>query len=67
MGSIEKQVVLVTGSTDGIGKITARELAQMGATVLVHGCDRERCATTVKEIRESTGNDKAPHSVADLS
>jgi short-subunit dehydrogenase len=29
MHSINEQVALVNGSTDGIGKITARELARM--------------------------------------
>jgi NAD(P)-dependent dehydrogenase (short-subunit alcohol dehydrogenase family) len=37
MKPIQEQVILATGSTDGIGKITARKLAEMGATVLVHG------------------------------
>lgn len=31
------RAVLVTGSTDGIGRYTAMNLAQMGAKVLVHG------------------------------
>ncbi|MFC7141210.1 SDR family NAD(P)-dependent oxidoreductase [Halosimplex aquaticum] len=35
-------VVLVTGSTDGIGAETARNLAETGATVLVHGRDRQK-------------------------
>ncbi|WP_459191604.1 SDR family NAD(P)-dependent oxidoreductase [Halosimplex sp. J119] len=35
-------VVLVTGSTDGIGAETARNLAETGATILVHGRDREK-------------------------
>ncbi|WP_415379190.1 SDR family NAD(P)-dependent oxidoreductase [Halosimplex sp. TS25] len=35
-------VALVTGSTDGIGAETARNLAETGATVLVHGRDRAK-------------------------
>ena len=37
MKPIKEQFVLVTGATDGIGKITAQILARMGATVLIHG------------------------------
>jgi len=36
------KVVLVTGGTSGIGRVTARELARAGATVVVVGRDRER-------------------------
>jgi NAD(P)-dependent dehydrogenase (short-subunit alcohol dehydrogenase family) len=34
--------VLVTGATDGLGLALARELAQSGDTVLIHGRDPER-------------------------
>lgn len=67
MKPIEEQIVLVTGSTDGIGKITARKLARMGATVLIHGRSREKCNTVVGDIREATGNDKLQAFVRDLS
>jgi hypothetical protein len=55
MRAIEEQVILVTGSTDGIGKIAARELVRMGATVLMHGRSCEKCVSTVNAIRENTG------------
>jgi NAD(P)-dependent dehydrogenase (short-subunit alcohol dehydrogenase family) len=35
--TVEPRVVLVTGSTDGIGRQTARELAARGLRVIVHG------------------------------
>jgi NAD(P)-dependent dehydrogenase (short-subunit alcohol dehydrogenase family) len=49
------KTVLVTGSTDGIGKQTALELARMGAHVLIHGRDAGRVLATVNEIAGETG------------
>jgi NAD(P)-dependent dehydrogenase (short-subunit alcohol dehydrogenase family) len=45
------RLVLVTGSTDGIGRETALELARRGARVIVHGRKRERAAETVAALR----------------
>ena len=53
---MKDKIVLVTGSTDGIGKETALQLAQLGATVIVHGRNAERCQNTRDEIRQATGN-----------
>ncbi len=44
--------MLVTGSTDGIGKETARRLAEMDATVLVHGRSRERGEEAQRKLWE---------------
>jgi len=41
---ISDQTVLITGATDGLGRALAEELARGGATVLVHGRDRDRIA-----------------------
>lgn len=49
------KTVLITGSTDGIGKQTAIELAGMGATVLVHTRDERSGAAAVREIRSEGG------------
>jgi NAD(P)-dependent dehydrogenase (short-subunit alcohol dehydrogenase family) len=58
MTAIQDQVILVTGSTDGIGKQTVYDLAKMGATVLLHGCNRERAEVTLQEIFAATGSDR---------
>jgi NAD(P)-dependent dehydrogenase (short-subunit alcohol dehydrogenase family) len=42
--------VLVTGSTDGIGKQTALELARGGAHVIVHGRSEERAAAAALSV-----------------
>ena len=36
------KTVLITGSTDGVGRYVAAKLAAAGAKVLIHGRDRER-------------------------
>lgn len=42
---------LVTGSSSGIGEATARMLAQEGATVVVHGRNRERAEQVAASIQ----------------
>jgi NAD(P)-dependent dehydrogenase (short-subunit alcohol dehydrogenase family) len=61
------RTILITGSTDGLGRQTARELARSGQEVIVHGRDEARVRSTVDWIRAETGGER-PHSyVADLS
>ncbi|MCA1715341.1 MAG: SDR family NAD(P)-dependent oxidoreductase [Actinobacteria bacterium] len=67
MRSVDEAVILVTGATDGLGKATVRDLAAAGATVLLHGRDRERGDAAVREIREETGNDRLQYYLADFS
>ncbi|RYE88881.1 MAG: SDR family oxidoreductase [Myxococcales bacterium] len=48
-------VMLVTGATDGIGKQTARALAERGVEVVVHGRDPRKAERTAAEIRNAVG------------
>ena len=48
--SLSGQVVLVTGSTRGIGRATAEAAAGLGATVAVHGRDLARVEAACGEI-----------------
>jgi NAD(P)-dependent dehydrogenase (short-subunit alcohol dehydrogenase family) len=48
-------VALITGSTDGVGRLVARRLGADGAHVLVHGRDQERGERVVAEIKEGGG------------
>jgi NAD(P)-dependent dehydrogenase (short-subunit alcohol dehydrogenase family) len=64
---IEERTVLVTGSTDGIGKRTARDLAARGATVLLHGRDPDKGARVREEIARATGSERLHYHNADLA
>jgi NAD(P)-dependent dehydrogenase (short-subunit alcohol dehydrogenase family) len=49
------KICLVTGATSGIGEVTARRLAGMGATVTIVGRSAERAAATAARIKAATG------------
>jgi NAD(P)-dependent dehydrogenase (short-subunit alcohol dehydrogenase family) len=66
-GLMEGNVVLVTGSTDGIGKEAALSIARMGALVLLHGRNAEKGRRVTEEIHEKSGNDRLEFFLADLS
>jgi NAD(P)-dependent dehydrogenase (short-subunit alcohol dehydrogenase family) len=64
---VEGKTVLVTGSTGGIGKETARQLAALGAHVVLVGRDKNRAAAAVADLRHTSGNDNVTAITADLS
>ena len=64
---MQEKVILVTGSTDGIGKQTALELARTGATVLLHGRSPERGQQALEAVRALSGNSRLDLFIADLS
>lgn len=64
---LKDKIVLVTGSTDGIGKQTALDLIGKGAHVIIHGRDPERTGTLFEYMREVTGTDNLSAVSADLS
>jgi NAD(P)-dependent dehydrogenase (short-subunit alcohol dehydrogenase family) len=59
--------IVVTGATDGIGKVTARELAKMGATVTIVGRNAAKGEAVVREMREKLGYDRVSFVAGDLS
>jgi NAD(P)-dependent dehydrogenase (short-subunit alcohol dehydrogenase family) len=65
--AITDTVVLITGSTDGLGRAVSERLAAEGATVLIHGRDAEKLASTAHELRAASGNDRVRTYLADFS
>jgi NAD(P)-dependent dehydrogenase (short-subunit alcohol dehydrogenase family) len=50
------KTVLVTGATNGIGLVTARELARLGGQVTIISRNAEKCAAVAGQIHATTGN-----------
>lgn len=55
-GTLQGKVVMVTGSTDGLGREVAVRLGNLGAHVLVHGRNLERGQEVVSEINSGPGS-----------
>src|SRR5947209_17251518 len=64
---LQEKICLVTGSTSGIGKVTARELANTGATVVLVSRSRAKGEAAQAEIKQATGNQHGELLIADLS
>lgn len=48
---LNKMTVIVTGSTNGLGKMIASELFNLGATVVIASRNQEKVAQTIQEIQ----------------
>ena len=66
MRPVDRQTILITGSTDGLGRALARDLAARGARVLVHGRSDERLRETAREIQAAAGGERPPTYRADF-
>ena len=60
------KTVFITGSTDGVGRYVALQLAAQGASLLIHGRDEGRAKNVVDEIKNARRG-KAMFYQADLS
>lgn len=67
MKVVSETTILITGATDGLGKMTAERFAQKGAKVLLHGRNEEKGRKVLEEIKESTGNQKLEYFNGDFS
>lgn len=61
------KTILITGSTDGIGKLAAIKLAMSGHQLILHGRNPEKLAKVTEEIKQTSDNKNITGYVADLS
>lgn len=64
---MEGNLCVVTGATDGIGRVTARALAERGAEVVLVGRNAAKGAEVCKAIHRSSRNSCVRFEQADLS
>ena len=61
------KICLVTGGSDGIGYVASRELARMGARVVIVGRNSAKTEAAVQRIIAATDNPAVEYLLADLS
>ena len=59
--------ILITGSTDGIGKLAAIKLAEDGHKIYLHGRNKEKLEKLIEEVKEQSNNVNINGFVADFS
>lgn len=64
---LNNKTALVTGSTKGIGKAIAMELAKEGANVLINGRNAEEVERTVNEIKSNFPATTPQNATADMA
>ncbi len=62
-----KKTILITGSTDGIGKLAALKMANDGHIIYLHGRNSEKLNKVIAELKQGTGNDDIFGFTADFS
>ena len=56
MSSSDRKTILITGATDGLGKLVAKQVAQEQMKLLIHGRDREKGNRVREELIQVSGN-----------
>ncbi len=61
------KTILITGSTDGIGKLTAIKLAKEDYHIYLHGRSEAKLNNVISELKEASNNKNIKGFVADFS
>ncbi len=64
---MKDKMILITGGTDGIGKVAAQKLAEMGGHIVIVGRNPRKTQVVVDGIRAATGNPNVDFLIGDLS
>ncbi|MEP2936438.1 MAG: SDR family NAD(P)-dependent oxidoreductase [Gilvibacter sp.] len=61
------KTILITGSTDGIGKLAANKLAKDGCQIILHGRNPQKLEKTISEVKQLSNNDNIQGYISDFS
>lgn len=67
VATLENKVAIVTGANTGIGEVTARELAALGAHTFLACRNVGQTETVIEAIKKKTGNQKVERLALDLA
>lgn len=65
--SLSGKQILITGSTDGLGKHTSLALAKQGAHLIIHGRNEDKLSSTINEIKDINSSIKVQGILCDLT
>ena len=65
--NLQGKTILITGATDGLGKLVAQHAAAAGATLVLHGRNTAKGNAVQEEIISKTGNSNIGYYNADFS
>ncbi len=64
---LRDRIILITGASDGIGRVLALEAARLGARVILHGRSTAKLEKVYDEIESIEGNLRPSIAVLDLA
>ncbi|TFF89471.1 MAG: SDR family oxidoreductase [Promethearchaeota archaeon] len=65
--NLKEKIILITGSTDGMGKQAALDLLKKGAHVIIHGRNKEKAENTANELKMDSKSEKIDYVWADFT
>lgn len=67
MNTLENKTILITGATDGLGRLLSINLAKLGASLIIHGRSQEKVDQSIAQLSTNIDGQKHTGIVCDFS